>query len=529
MTKPLIGTGYNQVPINGYLGRMAYQDSASVKITGGTATFTDASVISTNSTSAALRITQTGTGHALVVEDSTNPDSTPFVVDASGAVGIGTASPGSLLDVAGNIILGTQTNRATLTYTTNTARTYTIPDAGANANFVMTAGDQSIAGAKTFTGDMITTRGNSTTTGGGQIYLNGASGNRIDFNTNGVAAPSFTTRSAGTKLVLYPLLSGSGSDYALGIDSGTLWYSVPNTSTIHRWYGGTTSLMSLSGTGLDVSVDLTIADRIIHSGDTNTQIRFPAADTVTVETNGSERLRVDSAGNMSIGTTGGDFGRSWRLVVRQDQNATTQFGVINTNVGAGAGAQITKIGGTAFSFVDWALQDLNGSPLDTFAYGSGVLAARWSLGGSERMRITNAGNVGIGTNNPQAKLDVVGSIRISAGNGFQWYGAGGGIDQKYWDAYSINTSANTLFFRAVNDAYNSANPWLAVERTGFQPSNIIFYNGANSERMRITDAGNVGIGTNNPTAKLDVNGDIKTNGALVATTGKAIAMAMIFG
>lgn len=45
-----------------------------------------ASVISANSSSAALRITQTGAGNALLVEDSANPDATPFVVDANGRV-----------------------------------------------------------------------------------------------------------------------------------------------------------------------------------------------------------------------------------------------------------------------------------------------------------------------------------------------------------------------------------------------------------------------------------------------------------
>ena len=44
--------------------------------------------------------------------------------------------------------------------------------------------------------------------------------------------------------------------------------------------------------------DVSIADKIIHTGDTNTAIRFPAADTFTVETGGSERLRVDSSGHV---------------------------------------------------------------------------------------------------------------------------------------------------------------------------------------------------------------------------------------
>ena len=49
--------------------------------------------------------------------------------------------------------------------------------------------------------------------------------------------------------------------------------------------------------------DFSIADKIIHTGDTNTAIRFPAADTFTVETAGDERLRIDSNGRVLIGGT----------------------------------------------------------------------------------------------------------------------------------------------------------------------------------------------------------------------------------
>jgi hypothetical protein len=47
---------------------------------------------------------------------------------------------------------------------------------------------------------------------------------------------------------------------------------------------------------------VSVADKIVHSGDTDTAIRFPAADTVTVETGGSERLRVTLAGLDVAGT-----------------------------------------------------------------------------------------------------------------------------------------------------------------------------------------------------------------------------------
>jgi hypothetical protein len=76
------------------------QTVSGAKTFSGANTFTANQVISvTDNTNAALRITQLGTGNALVVEDSTNPDSTPFVIDANGNVGIGTASPVQLLTV----------------------------------------------------------------------------------------------------------------------------------------------------------------------------------------------------------------------------------------------------------------------------------------------------------------------------------------------------------------------------------------------------------------------------------------------
>jgi hypothetical protein len=99
------------------------------------------------------------------------------------------------------------------------------------------------------TGQLQLTGANNTATGGGQLYLNGATGNRIDFATAGSSAPAFTTRSAGTKIVLYPFLSASAVDYALGISPNTLWQSVPTTAQSFKWYGGTTLASTLTGAG----------------------------------------------------------------------------------------------------------------------------------------------------------------------------------------------------------------------------------------------------------------------------------------
>lgn len=80
------GTNLTSFTANGVM----YASSTSALATGSEFTFDGNGVaVSVNSSTNALRITQTGAGNALVVEDSTNPDSTPFVVDAGGKVGIG--------------------------------------------------------------------------------------------------------------------------------------------------------------------------------------------------------------------------------------------------------------------------------------------------------------------------------------------------------------------------------------------------------------------------------------------------------
>jgi hypothetical protein len=85
------------------------------------------------------------------------------------------------------------------------------------------------------------------------------------------------------------------ADGDINIDSGGVFYDATN----NRLAIGTTS----PATTLDVNGDVTITDKIIHGGDTNTAIRFPAADTVSVETAGSERARIDSSGRLLVGTS----------------------------------------------------------------------------------------------------------------------------------------------------------------------------------------------------------------------------------
>jgi hypothetical protein len=89
-----------------------------------------------DSSNTALRITQTGAGNAFLVEDSASTDSTPFVIDDVGNVGIGTVTPGYTLDIqdTGADVLVQVKNTATaagddaiiqiLTNSTGTTATY---------------------------------------------------------------------------------------------------------------------------------------------------------------------------------------------------------------------------------------------------------------------------------------------------------------------------------------------------------------------------------------------------------------------
>jgi len=77
----------------------------------------DSYVMVVNATTPALRITQTGTGDSILVEDSSNPDSSPFVVTATGSVGIGLSSPEGKLHVANTGTAGTTADNLAVYFT----------------------------------------------------------------------------------------------------------------------------------------------------------------------------------------------------------------------------------------------------------------------------------------------------------------------------------------------------------------------------------------------------------------------------
>ena len=99
--------------------------------------------------------------------------------------------------------------------------------------------------------------------------------------------------------------------------------------------------------------DVSIADKIIHTGDTNTAIRFPAADTFTVETSGVEALRVDSSGRLLVGTTTEGFEYVDNFTVADSGNCGITIRSGDTSYGSIYFSDATSGGGEYIGVIEY--------------------------------------------------------------------------------------------------------------------------------------------------------------------------------
>ena len=192
-----------------------------------------------------------------------------------------------------------------------------------------------------------------------------------------------------------------------------------------------------TGTGipsqtLDVSGQIGINDYIIHNGNTDTKIGFPTNDTLTITTNGTERMRVDSSGKVGIGvghsqTTKSELHVKGSIsVYKNARNSLDQAQLANIYLDVNATGKGSGIiwkpeyddGGNPYT-KDSAGIYFQRSTAGFITGGLGFYtndSATYSGVAEERMRIDATGNVGIGTTSPDYKLEVAGNCKITEGS-----------------------------------------------------------------------------------------------------------------
>jgi hypothetical protein len=145
--------------------------------------------------------------------------------------------------------------------------------------------------------------------------------------------------------------------------------------------GNLTSVGNITGTS---AVTLTATSATLALAATGANI-------ITTSTNGTERMRIDSAGSVGIGTTA--------------PNVPLSFGSAVNTAGVVGKLALYDVATAA----DRAGFGISSGQMNIIA-GTSLAAVFYTDGANERMRITSAGNVGIGTGSPAQSLDVVGLV-----------------------------------------------------------------------------------------------------------------------
>jgi hypothetical protein len=184
-------------------------------------------------------------------------------------------------------------------------------------------------------------------------------------------------------------------------------------------------LMRENGSNSALALGSATAPSIKFTGDTNTGIFSPGANQVAVTTGGTERLTIDSSGNVGIGT---------------DIPADTLDIQKNATSAAAAGLMLKTADGNGSLLTLGVSTSLSSASIASLRTGTGIVRPLTFIVGTnsadERMRIDTSGNVGIGDNAPDSKLTVFGgavrskNVTSDAGFDFQENGSAALIRQR---------------------------------------------------------------------------------------------------
>jgi hypothetical protein len=289
-------------------------------------------------------------------------------------------------------------------------------------------------------------------------------------------------------------------------------YTLPSTS------GNANEFLSTDGAGV-LSWKSASATAWSLSGNSGTNASTNFIGTTDVadlvfRTSNSERVRISSTGNVSIGSSS-SAGAKFRVTgndVFYDNNSSGIYLSSGTTIGEGYANWSYDLGGgaTGNPYVRLSLNPRNNNNLGTGLRAfmqiqklsgndkSEIFFATSDAAGTlgERMRINGDGKVGIGTSNPLDILDVRGS-----------------------NAKATTSATEDLFQVASSDAASPLNLTFGI-KTDATANNRYTYiksDDAGTARSLILQpaGGRVGIGTTNPTTALHVNGDINFTNAIL--------------
>ena len=240
-----------------------------------------------------------------------------------------------------------------------------------------------------------------------------------------------------------------------GDDDGDGWEIRSNQDDNDLTFKNDTSGSYVDKLTLKNNGDLHILDKIIHDGDTNTAIRFPAADTVTVETAGAERLRITSVGIATFKEGG-------------------------TGNGMGGVVASTATGGGNAGF-QWATNSKGRYQVTTIgSEGSENLRVYDIQNAAERLRITNVGDVKVGSgvtfqqngnvaiagiSTLGGQANAVSGVHLSSDNIANGLKIGAGEDLIL---YHENSGNNGLIFNKTGDLYIQGNDGSGSAQTQIQ-------------------------------------------------------------
>jgi len=250
------------------------------------------------------------------------------------------------------------------------------------------------------------------------------------------------------------------------------------------------SFTTLSATGVATFSAGTVSlPAITTSGDTNTGIYFPAADTIAFTEGGVESMRITAAGELAVGTTA-SVGNS----------QVTAYGASN--------GQIAVQNSTNWSRL---LQNAGDLYIDNGVGGTaGNIIFRNSISTTERMRIDSSGNVGIGTSSPTRILDIRGTTGTFA------------VTSTTGTNFVLGTFGNTGGALRIGAEGSSGGSLLTGASAysgiiGTDSAYPLSFGTNATERMRIDSSGRVGIGVS-PTVPLDLSSSLSARTVQINST-----------